>query len=140
MKIIFFFFLLFIISCNDNKYEEGEFSNSEKIVVYSSSASSLQWETSIRDYEVIVIVSDQVIKVINNSVDNSTFTTANTRYWRLSFNTGVNGNINPSTDMSSSITSYKAAELNINTPKYWIVYSFDMNGNLIRSSSVYTFN
>lgn len=139
MKKVILLLFMFLSSCDSNDYDEGAFSDTERINVYSSSANSLQWESSIRDYEVIVIVTDQSISIVNNTIDTSSFTTANTRYWRLSFGNGSNGSINPSTEMSDSISTLNLAAMTLASPRYWIVYSYDKNGNLIRSSLIYSF-
>ncbi len=130
---------LLIISCAQEEYQSGFFTNTEKINIRLNSNSSLVWDTSYRDAEVILIITTQNIQLSGSSIISSNFNTSNTAYWRLSFGRGQNGSININSDLSNSISSYVATTLSTGLTWNWLVYSYDKNGNLIRSSLVYSF-
>ena len=134
---ILIFLGLTLTTCITDDFPEGFFPNTERIMVRSNTSTSLQWETSFRDAEAIIVATTQTISLNGNQIDTTSFTTLNTMYWRLSFGTGSNGSVNPTTDMSNNInsfvTSFVAGSMN------WVVYTYDQNGNLIRSSLVQTY-
>jgi len=139
--LIVFLFIVTLVSCVANNFTPGFFPNTELITVTSSSNTSLRWVNSFRDIEVILLVTTKEIRLTGNQIDSSIFVDGiDTKYWRLTFGIGTNGNINPTTDLSSSISNYIAsAGLPAGGPYNWIVWGYDQNGNLIRSSLVYSF-
>ena len=142
MRKLYYLTILFISisACVTEYYPQGFFPETELIKIKSNSATSLSWVKSFRDKEVIVILSNQTFELAGSEINSSNFAVGNTTYWRLSFNVGAHGNLNPTTDMSDSINNYIASPgLPGVGPWYWLVYSYDSNGNLIRSSLVHQF-
>ncbi len=139
-KYVFILALLLGITltrCITDDFPDGFFPNTDRITVLSNTSTSLQWETSHRDVEVIIIATNQTISLSGNQIDTTSFTTGNTMYWRLSFGNGTNGSVDPTTDMSNNINTLTASF--VVGSMNWIVYTYDKNGNLIRSSLVHTY-
>ncbi|GMT49979.1 MAG: hypothetical protein IEMM0008_1518 [bacterium] len=140
-KYVFILVLLFGITltrCITDDFPDGFFPNTDRITVTSNTSASLQWETSHRDAEAIIVATTLPISLSGGQIDTTSFAPANTMYWRLSFGTGSNGSVSPAnSEMSNDINSFVASVVGgtIN----WIVYTYDQNGNLIRSSLVHTY-
>ena len=142
MKNIFWITSLFftLSACVTEYYPEGFFPGTELIKVKTSSASALRWVKSFRDKEVILILSNQTIELVGSEINSSFFAVGNTKFWRLSFRVGEHGNIDPATHLSDNVNRYIASPgLPGAGPWNWLVYSYDSNGNLIRSSLVHQF-
>ncbi len=137
LPILVIFLGLTLTTCITEDFPEGFFPNTERITVTSNTSTSLQWETSFRDVEVIIVATTQTISLNGGQIDTTSFAPGNTMYWRLSFGTGSNGSVDPSSQMSDDINTFSPSV--VGGPINWIVYTYDQNGNLIRSSLVNTY-